>query len=551
MSVGLHPLRLAYVVVFALTAVGCFVAVARARERLEDPDTRWGLIALLATSGLWASFHVGRLVVPLAELKLTFYILGLTVGLASVGAWLYFCSAYAGETYHRESFYRRLAVGVFVAVVSVKITSPIHGLYFSATAATAPFPHLSIRLGVVHWVVTGVAYALSAVGFYILFDVFRESNYATTRLGVLVGLAGVPVVLDVLAYTNPDTVVTLNYEPIGVGLFALGVLYVAEGSFLAVRKFGREQLLDELDEGVVLVDDDGVVRDTNAAARRIFPGLEGGIGERLTAVAPEIDDHGSVDDASVIEIDDDGGTRYYHLSAQRLGVGKTSLGRAFVCADITDVERQRRELALQRAQFDDFAAALRHELRNTINVVQGSVNLVGAELDPETDATVREGIDTAVEVSERMNRIVSDLAVMAQFGQSVEETTSVDVASAARRAFASVAGPDHRLDVGDVGELVANEPRLERLLTNLFRFAVDNGATRIELDRRDGELVITDDGAPLDAERIEEAFAYGEAVPNAESGMVLPVVRTLAEAHGWDVTIDAAYREGVRVRITY
>lgn len=42
---------------------------------------------------------------------------------------------------------------------------------------------------------------------------------------------------------------------------------------------------------------------------------------------------------------------------------------------------------------------------------------------------------------------------------------------------------------------------------------------------------------------------YGQAVPDAESGMLLPVVRTLVEAHGWTVTIDTTCQEGVRVRI--
>ena len=171
--VAVHPVQIGYTLVFAATAITCFGTIPRALHRLDDADTRVGLVALLATSGLWAAAYVGRLLSSAAMLQLVFYLLGLVAGLSTVGAWLYFCSAYAGKDLHRRPLFRRLAVFVFVAIVAVKLTSPIHGLYFSATPTTEPFPHLLIRLGVLHWIVTGLAYALSAVGFYILLEAFH------------------------------------------------------------------------------------------------------------------------------------------------------------------------------------------------------------------------------------------------------------------------------------------------------------------------------------------------------------------------------------------
>jgi signal transduction histidine kinase len=58
--------------------------------------------------------------------------------------------------------------------------------------------------------------------------------------------------------------------------------------------------------------------------------------------------------------------------------------------------------------------------------------------------------------------------------------------------------------------------------------------------------VVEDDGRPLSDTNIDRAFAYGQAVPDAESGLLLPVVRTLAEAHGWTVAVDSEYDTGVR-----
>ena len=548
--VAVHPTQIAYALVFAATAVTCFGTIPRALHRLEDADTRVGLVGLLATSGLWAAAYVGRLLSSAAALQLTFYLLGLVAGLSTVGAWLYFCSAYAGKDLHRRPLFRRLAVAVFVLIVTIKFTSPIHGLYFSAVPTADPFPHLLIRLGVLHWIVTGLAYALSAIGFYILFEAFQGSNYATNRLKFLVALAGLPVVFDLISYSGFGPVLTLNYEPIGVGLFAVGVLYIADGSFVAVQRFGREQLLDELDEAIIILDTEWRIRDTNEAAWELFPSLSGSLGATISDAVPALDAYLPVEDSRVIELGDSTPPRHYLLSMQPLTVGQTAVGQAVVLTDVTDIERQRRHIQRQESQLDSFEEAITHELRNTINVVRGNIELVAAELD-RSEPTVEERIATASNATDRMGRIVSDLVTLARLGRSAEEIETVDVADASRRAFSAVAGADHTLTTTDAGEIGADRQRLEQLFENLFEFVIRNGATTIEITQTDEALVVTDNGSPISPRDAERAFEYGQAVPDAASGMLLPVVRTLAAAQGWTAGIDPEYDDGIRFTIRY
>ena len=543
--VAVHPVQLAYSLVFGVTAVVCFAAVSRALDRLEDSDTRIGLVALLVTAGLWASLYVGRILASDPELQLAFYILGLAAGLASVGAWLYFCSAYAGKSHHRRPLFRRVAVFVFALILLVKLTSPIHGLYFTTAQSTTPFPHLVIRLGVLHWIVTGVAYALSAIGFYMLFETFQGSNYATGRLSLLVGLAGLPVVFDLIAYSGIGPVITLNYEPIGVGLFAVGVLYVADGSFVAVRRFGREQLLDELDEVIIIVDTDWRIKDVNAAARELFPGLADNLDERLLEVVPSFEDLLPAEESRVTEFADSMPGRQYLLSTQPLTVGQTTVGRALVLTDVTALEREREQVRRQESQLDNFEEAITHELRNTINVVRGNIELVASELNPDDDE-VEDRIRTASEATDRMGLIVSDLVKLARLGRRPEEVTAIDIDGAVRRAFSAVAAAESDLTTTTTGEVEADRRRTEQLFENLFEFCIRNGATAIEVSQTPETFVIEDDGRPLSAADLDRAFAYGQAVPDAESGMLLPVVRTLVEANGWTIDIDPEYDDGVR-----
>jgi signal transduction histidine kinase len=515
---------------------------------LSDPDTRRGLVALLATNGLWAACIVGRLTAPGDDLKLGFYLVGLVTGLTTVGAWLYFCSAYAGESYHREPRYRWLAFGLYLAIVGVKVTNPLHGLYFDTTVTQVPFEHLVIELGFFHWTVTGLAYVLSAVGFYMLFTQFTHSRYATTRLGLVVALAGLPVGFNLLSYTT-DLLLEINYESVGVALFALGVLYVADGSFLAVRRFGREQLFDELDAAIVIVDTDGVVRDVNDAACRLFPALADGHGDPLGAVVPELGSHLPVDDARLLDTETAGETSHYVLSKSDLTAGQTTIGQALILTDVTDVERQRRQIQRQQAQFDDFAEAITHELRNTLNIVRGSLEAAEMRVDEDADQEVGANIDTALETTDRMTSVVGDLSTLARFARAVEETEQIQVGAVAQETWNARGSEAGRLTVESDATVAADRTRLELLFERLFQFAVANGATEVVVDATDVAIVVTDDGTPLADDQVTKAFAYGEAVPSASSGMALPVVRTIAESHGWHVTVDTSYTDGVRLRI--
>jgi hypothetical protein len=137
-------LAVGYALMFVAAAVGCAAGVVRARD-VEDAETRRGLVVLLATSGGWAASHAALLALPTEALKTAVYLFGLILGFSTVFAWLYFCSAYTGRTYHRRTAYRWARVALYLGVVAVKVTNPLHHLYFTTGFVSAPFAHLAIQ----------------------------------------------------------------------------------------------------------------------------------------------------------------------------------------------------------------------------------------------------------------------------------------------------------------------------------------------------------------------------------------------------------------------
>ena len=527
---------LVYVSAFGVTAVACFASLFRARQ-IEDRETRLGLIGLLIGSGAWASAHVAVLVLPGFQLKNAAYLVGLVFGFATVWAWLYFCSAYTGRSYHRDSTFRRAGLTVYLLVVLVKVTNPLHHGYYTASLTTDGFTHLMIDHGVVHWTVTGLSYALATIGLFMLFEQFTESDYDTRIIGALAGLTAIPVLLDIAAYALPE-LINIIHAPFGVAAFALGTLFLYQERFLAVH------VTTDIDDAVVFVDDDDRVRDFNDAAATIVPGLADARGDPVSTVEPLADALGT--ERTVLDFRIGGSLKHYLVTGNDFSLGGTSRGRMIVLTDVTRIERQRRELERHNEQLEDLAVGIRHELRNTLQIVSGNIDAAAryVERDPET---ARRTLSTAGATADRMREIVDELSMFAEYSQTVEETTTLPFRDTVEMAWrrADVEGP--ALQVRGEGEIEANETRFEELLDRAFAFAGAVDGTTVTIELSENELVVETDGQRPAATSAETFFEFEESVPTAEAGMALPSFRTLARAHGWVPTFDADYDDGVRI----
>ncbi|MCD2198942.1 histidine kinase [Halobacterium sp. KA-4] len=528
-----------YVAVFGVSALACVAGLSQV-EHVKDPDTRRGLAALLVTSGGWAAAQAGFLALPSTELKVAAYTGGLIFGLATVGAWLYFCSAYTGRAFHRDPLVRRVALGVFLAVVAVKVTNPVHGFYFGVEQVSAPFQHLAVDHYVLHWVVMGTAYALAAVGYFMLFELLGQTGYDTRPLLVLVGITGLPVAADIVG-ASTSIIPELSYESLGVAAFAVGVLFVFLDRFQAV------QLAGDVDNAVVFLTEEDEIRDTNERARELFPTLMGATGEPLADVVPAIADR-LAGERDVVELDRGGERRFYQVSATPFTFGRTRVGEMVVVTDVTSEEHARRQIQRQNERLGQFASVVSHDLRNPLNVAAGRVDL-------ERDQRNSEHLDAAARALDRMEQIIEGVLMLAREGEDIGERSRVSLAALAEQAWASVAAEEatHVVD-GDLA-FDADADRVVQLMENLYRNSVEHGGPDVTV--RVGALAdgsgfyIEDDGPGIPADLQDDIFEMGYTTSDG-TGLGLSIVETIASAHGWEVAAtDAEQSEtGARFEIT-
>ncbi|AQL43566.1 histidine kinase [Halorientalis sp. IM1011] len=536
---AVDPVFVAYIAAFAVAAVGCFASVGRV-TRIEDTDTRRGLVALLVTSGGWALAHVGFLLAPTEPLKQGFYLVGLVVGFATVGPWLYFCSAYTNRSLHRDVSLRRVAVGVFLAIVAVKLTNPVHGLYFSATPTATPFPHLAVTHEPLHWIVMGLSYALAIVGAFMLFEYFAQVGYDTTPLLALVGATGLPIVFDIVGFATPY-LIDITYEPLGVAVFAVGV------AFVYLDRFRSVQLAGSHDDPIIVVDDADRIRDYNDRAGDRFPELRGDVlGDPLWTIVPDVTD--ALDSGEgIVERASDDGVRYYQVSESPFAAGQATLGRLIVFTDITERERYRRELERQNERLDRFAGMVSHDLRNPLNVAMSRLELARNSRDDENLRTASQALD-------RMETMIRDVLALARHGQPIDETESVTLSGLARQSWRMVDAGEATLQVDGDLTFTADATRLQHLLENLFRNSLEHGGEDVTI--RVGALAdgtgffVEDDGPGIPAEERESVFESGYSTADDGTGFGLAIVDEVVDAHDWERTLTESEAGGVRIEIT-
>ncbi|ELZ51987.1 multi-sensor signal transduction histidine kinase [Halorubrum distributum JCM 9100] len=223
-----------------------------------------------------------------------------------------------------------------------------------------------------------------------------------------------------------------------------------------------------------------------------------------------------------------------------------------------------RDAALQREidRLEKFAGFVSHDLRNPLNVAAGRADLARSLTD---DAAVIEELDRAEDAHDRMSQLIDDLLALARQGRTVDEIESVPLDEAAERAWRTVDTDDATLDVSEATAAVEADPeRLRTLFENLFINSVEHGSansrsepddsaelgsdTDAEGDTDAADLTVSvgslpdgfyvaDDGAGFDIDP-EAATEYGRSSASNGTGFGLAIVREIATAHGWELSID-------------
>ncbi|MDS0283143.1 PAS domain S-box protein [Haloarcula onubensis] len=223
------------------------------------------------------------------------------------------------------------------------------------------------------------------------------------------------------------------------------------------------------------------------------------------------------------------------------------VGSVSIIADITEQKARQRRLERQNERLDEFASLVSHDLRNPLQVAAGHIQLART-----TDGDVTDHLDDAENALTRMEELIDDTLTLARQGRDIGETESVPTTRLAERAWANVATEAGRLTIADPPVVDCDPDRVVELLENLFSNAIRHGGgtesdpVAVTVGALSSGFYVADDGTGIPDGDIGKVFESGFTTAADGTGFGLDIVETIADAHGWSMSVTESESGGAR-----
>jgi len=263
---------------------------------------------------------------------------------------LFFCE-YCGLRVGTRAILLLMAIPVFTCILV--LTWPLNGIYYESVSFStdAMIPQLDVRGSFFYYFFHSYSAALPLVAFAVLFYYFPRRDKMFKRQSIIFIFAAILPLFSgifVLALGAAD----LGFDPLpiflGITCLILGFSFIKLG-FYRVAPIAREQIVETMSDGFVILDNQGKFVDANIAAKRIMPQLSNasaGIGmddiEELAWLCESADTRKS--EFSTREAS--GAYRHYQLSETQITKDSKVIGRCIMIFDVTHTKQLLDEVSL-------------------------------------------------------------------------------------------------------------------------------------------------------------------------------------------------------------
>jgi PAS domain S-box-containing protein len=335
----------------------------------------------------------------------------------------------------------------------------------------------------------------------------------------------------------------------------------------------HQSLLDSVGEGVIGIDDNGLITFVNPAASRMLGGgvvdFLGGTccaftcsndpGEPCTLA--ELRLAGCVTQLSDEEFQRVDGTRFpVEITAAPQGGPGMAPGVVIVFRDVTEKH------AVARMKTE-FISAVSHELRTPLTAIHAALELLDDGSVGTLSISAERMVETALRGSSRLTRLVSDIIDMERLESGVfamdpsarDLAPIVETAVAGLRVLADDAGVRMDLELRpspafcDADRIVQ---AVVNLVGNAVKFSPAGGTVRVSVGPVGEEVhfSVSDEGRGVPADDLELVFdrfhqvSPGDAREKSGTGLGLAITKSIIERHGGQVWVESEEGHGSTFR---
>ncbi len=332
---------------------------------------------------------------------------------------------------------------------------------------------------------------------------------------------------------------------------------------LANRKNEFYTVIKNMNEGLVLLNQKGMILSINPAAASFFQTDTGCVGKDFLSIERSRDINGTLGMAETeghSELLFQRNGREYQLNASRIETGGQNTGIVLLVFDITEkvfAERNRRE----------FTANASHELKTPLHSIMGSAELIENGLVKEED--LPKFVGHIRSEAARLVALVQDIIRLSQLDEKnslpQEQVDLYELAREEVKALMPMAQSKHvtmsvlgsSFPIQGVRQLF--HEIIYNLCDNAVKYNVEGGSVTITIDSSEDDvtLCVTDTGIGIPAEhqmRVFERFYRVDKSRSKESGgtgLGLSIVKHAVNYMNGTISLESRPAIGTAITITF
>lgn len=328
-----------------------------------------------------------------------------------------------------------------------------------------------------------------------------------------------------------------------------------------------EKTFQALQEGVILLDNDGQVTYVNSAACQLFDLNEDQVkGKKLTQGMRGLDWEELRKPGTVVSRD----IETFYPENRYLNFYITSIdddqpmGFVMLIRDVTET-RKRTEEQIETERLNAFtllAAGVAHELGNPLNSLTIHLQLLERRLRKmgKTGEPLREHLDVATGEIKRMDGIIGQfLAAIRPTKPQLQRVQITDLLQESLRFLKPDLDQAHvkvKLDIrADMPAMPLDADQMKQAMYNLIRNACQampqGGALKIHGSYTDFEVQLSfeDNGKGISPEQMGKLFQPFSTTRATGTGLGLLIVRRIIREHGGEIDIESRAGKGTRISL--
>lgn len=324
-----------------------------------------------------------------------------------------------------------------------------------------------------------------------------------------------------------------------------------------------QQITGNMNEGLVLLDNKGVILSINPAAEALFETDDSCVGNEFLTV-----DRSHEVSAAIQRARDQGRSglvaarngREYRFNISRIESGGVVVGAVLLAFDVTEMaaaERNRRE----------FTANVSHELKTPLQSIIGSAELLENGLVQSED--VPRFVGRIRGEASRLVSLIEDIIRLSQLDERTEMAReSIDLLDVAEEVAAGLQSTAESknvtLSVTGKAAVIEGVRRLlyeiaYNLCDNAIKYNVAGGSVTMSVTEEGEKVLLTvrDTGIGIPAEHHSRIFERFYRVDKSHSkasggtGLGLSIVKHAAQYHGAEVDLQSAVGEGTAIIVRF